>query len=285
MPVTVSFEEVGERVEQVVDGKFRVSASFKCAWDQRLVLMAQLRGYSSTSSGTPIFTPGAAYPPIPGCRASDVTIKPFHTRDMGTEPFGSGALRVFEHAQLDVVFTPQDTFGSGSDSDPGQSFITERLEPMAEFVTIGSEQLYWDDSQEEPLADDRSEVGVLSRGMDYIYQRRMVTAIPATAQSLVGYVNNAALTAKRLRLDTGALMSFATETLLFAGTTLERETVFYEDGTVADDAWTMTLRFGHQPGGWNKVNRPGFDARQPVYTSSGSEYKPYPQANFASIRG
>lgn len=248
----IAFEELdGSPIESVSDNGVEVLRKFKCAWGDRLTLARELIGsVTSDGEGGYITTAPATYGPLSAATVDRVTIEPFGS--VQAMP-GDAQQSSYAHAVLTVRYGNTRFRYVG---DAG-TLASEELEPVAEFVTLPSQQLKWGASG-PPLRPDEAP-GRLLRGLDWVYTRHRVPELNAAIFDLVGKVNEATVTSNTLGF------TFAAETLLYNPPTLRR--TITSNGA---DAWQVTYRFTYRPTGWNRFWRPDTDTYVQLYNNAGA---------------
>jgi hypothetical protein len=163
--------------------------------------------------------------------------------------------------------------GNKVDNTGQVTYASETIEPTAEFLTLPTTGLYWDESNTLPLGEQEAP-GFLMRGFDYVYRIEYQEEIPAEALSLGGCVNNAAVISPVLG------MTFAAGTLLFQPPTFER--AFNSGNNIP--TWTITYRMTYKAVGWNNFPHvvDGELSFDPIYDDTGA-VDIYPTGDFSVI--
>lgn len=200
-----------------------------------------------------------------GIRLRSASVVPIQAKLLGQTSFPD--LAVYEAALLTLQYG---LFDQERDPDTGDLF-SEVLEPRAEFITLDPLNFCWGSPAGDALTDMEAP-GRLNRELDYVLTFYSLSAIPAAATSLVGYVNNAPVTCRSLG------RTFATETLLFAGATPQRTVSI--SGTAG---WTLPYRFNWKPSGWNRFWRKATQSWESIYVAGGAIYNNYPAADFSAL--
>ncbi len=280
--ITVAFAEVdGSPTERITERGFEATRILTCKWSDRIKLAGELRG--SFNQGINLVTRviGHRYPDKLNAIAMDVSIKPFHKLNK-PQASGSTALNEYDEvngAELTVLYRIPDGLDEPSpDQDPQDIFITENLEPSAEFLTIPTEKLFFDTGAAEPI--DASPAFILV-AIDWVYTIHNLKKVPPGTFDLIGKSNKLAHESKKFE------RTFAPETLLFNPPSLDPRI-----NTDGEQRYTITYRMTHRPVGWNKKLKPGefegtgddrFPKFVPIFTDDGKVYKIYQPKSFNGI--
>lgn len=270
---TVAFEELASSPrERFTEAGFEATRLLKCAWQDRIELCNQLLGSVQGSGPQAMHVTPARYPHFPRAQVRAVTIEPF---DSAVDAHrGNEQVADYQHARLTVQYATGSYDTHQVNDDPhGDTYVTESLEPTAEFVTLSPQGLFWENvpaSSGKVLAEDEAP-GKIIRGMDWIYTRHLLPTVPQAAFSLIGSVNDAAVDSRTLGYR------FAPGTLLYNPPTIRRVIT-----AQAAAAWDLTYRFSYRPATWNKVWRTATGSFEPLYNEQGP-YQIYPGADFASL--
>ncbi len=223
--------------------------TLRCNWSDRYTLINAMIGTAWPFAGTT------------GPQANSIACVPFQSK---TVTDGQGL--VYEHALVTISY-----------SSEIKDLISETLEPTAEFQIQDFKRFRWGAAAGEPLLEGEAP-GKLMRGLNLVRTMHQVTTVPPETLTRVGYVNSAVYTSAILGL------SFAVETLLYQPPTLSR--TIKTDGATA---WTINLKFGYKPQGWNKFFRqknanvgPDFGWEE-IYTTEGEIFKPYQPGSFGVL--
>ena len=161
---------------------------------------------------------------------------------------------------------------------------TETIEPSAEFLTTGVNNLRWESNAGDQVTTEESP-GQLFVGFDYIIERKGIKVFPVNVLGLIGKVNDAAInpTAEGLKV-----LIFPKETLLYNPPSISPR--FDGDG---NRIWDVVFRLTFKPNfdgpfarGWNEFWRPsasGGGKFQKMFEAGGVQYKPYPTGDFTTI--
>jgi hypothetical protein len=247
--MTVSYTEIAgsPRNESATDNEFTATRELKLAWSDRGTFIGEILG--------------TAYPTVSAAKAVRVAFQPF-----GGETGASETVAAYDHALATVEYSTNAIVDN----------ISESIEPSAEFITLPAENFRWDAADGDELTDDEAP-GKLIRKLDYVLTRHNVTTVPSDVLSLVGYVNNAAVSPTTSGISA---WSFAAETLLYTPPTMSRTI-----DSAGASKWKVTLRFSYQPWTWNKFWRADTQAWSEIYVAGGAVYKNYPSGNFSTLLG
>ena len=271
MAITVSYDRVpGYPQETLSRQEAGAVDQLQCAWADRITLAKELLGYSI---GGVLYTPHEfdfGDDPIDNifCKAVDI------------EPMGGGGRAVSLDGSgnpLKAILTATYGLLDYSHPDEGTVYVSESLEPAAEFLTLGEKDLWWDNTQTESVTT--SEVpGMIIRMIDWVYTIHFSAGIPDWVWTHPGTINNANVYSRELD------KTFAAETLLCGNPSLSREVTF--NGATA---WTITARFTYRPETWNKFPHTdttgalAFDTIYDKTTPTGVAKEFYTPADFGSI--
>lgn len=269
--VTVDYVELdGSPKESIGENGFEATRELICPWDDRLTLAVQLSGDATAGAGAVTYTAAQRYPRNPAASVASVAIAPFGGKCLPEG--GDTKVAKYDYALLTTRYSIVD-FDSESGGDT-EAFVSESLEPTAEFITLPGGIYKWGNTSGPWLTDEESP-GFLVRGCDWVYTRHKMPFIPPATLSLVGYVNNAAIFSFSLGL------TFAKETLLYQPPTLRRQRTASGVG-----AWELTYRFSYRPGTWNKFFRASSVAFEPIWNDElGQVVKVYPLGDFLDLIG
>jgi len=240
------------------DGSFRATVVRVCPWASRNTLAAEIYG--------------EVYPRITGtmARATNITIQPYPDN-----PDIRGLIGDLQHADYDLAKLTIEYETTGPDVKDGDWF-TESIEPTVEFVTLDPADFRWSESQLE-LSDNEAP-GMQVRGLEYKLTRYKLSAVPMAVKSLVGCVNNAQVSCRRLGL------TFSAEELLYHPPVIETKAKM--NGSYE---MTLAMRFTYKPGGWNTFwsRRSQRWERLQVRADGGSwvNYYQYPLGDFSPLFG
>jgi hypothetical protein len=269
VPITVPFAELQDSpVESLGENGFEATRTLVCAWTDRLLLAVQLSGDSAYSGGSVTYYSAAKYPKNPSATVQNIDIQPFGGRL--TAEGGDLTLARYEAAQLTVRYSLPPDFGGMPGDD--EVFVTESLEPNAEFLTLSPFWYFWS-SDGSTLTDEEAPAKQL-RSVDWIYERAKMPYIPQATFDLVGYCNKEAVISNSLGV------TFAAETLLYKPPSLRRDRTFSGVGK-----WSIRYAFSYRPQGWNKFWRGSTSAFDEIINSVSAPVKVYPLGNFFDLIG
>ncbi len=262
--------------EALTDQGLAATRILRCAWVDRLTLASQLkvahRIVLTSGPTTRVFFKGDQYPHDPSIFVRDISsIRPLDG------PLTDADLRVAKYttAELTVNYSIQD-FDPNQQDEDAVKYADEELSTAAEFLTLPSTSLFWDDGGAVSLGTEAN-ISRLIRMMEWVFTFTELDTIPPGLVLNVGTVNSVAVLSRSLGIP------FPAETLLYNGSRSSRE-LFIEGAR----AWRTALRFTFRPQGWNKFFRDDVigQAPVPVFLGDGSgEHKPYTPINFQSELG
>lgn len=238
------------------NGGLQATVTRICAWASRTTLAAEIYG--------------ELYPRIPQtlARARSITIVPFPDSPNIGAVVGDAQHAAYDLAKLTIQYKTDGPMEQNGD------WFTETLEPTVEFVTLPREGFRWSVSH-APLKEGE-EPGKQIRGLEYKLTRYKLTSVPAEVKTLVGCVNNAPISCRRLGL------TFAAEELLYHPPTVDVKAKM--DGTYE---LTLAMRFSFKPGGWNTFWNAGTRQWEGLEVDDGSgnwqPYEQYPLADFTPL--
>lgn len=297
-PITVTFKEMaGSPKESFDDDGFKAVMTLMCAWPDRIDLAKQLAGSATLyPNGRTVRTDPYEYPygtggqPAPGSGIPLGTPPVVHGVEV--EPLEGGnqaALttdnRFGTYAQAVVRATFKvptwKKLQAPASLNPGgpatYEYVSESLEPSAEFITMPGRKLWWDQAKTKPVSDDEAP-GLLVKMQEWTRTRHRVIRPHSSITDLMGCCNDAPITSEKYGL------TFAAETLLYTQPNFVE--VVMPDGTKCQD---LVMRFMYRPAGWNRFWRAGETQEgpaggaiwqpQPVYDNAGrilKMYKPQP---------
>lgn len=239
MAITVSYKEMnGSPKEYLYPGQAEVERRLLCAWEERITLCRQLLGYWSV---------GSYFPPDLYVAQGNEALYNVYAYECNVEPIPTPpdtAGLGYKKAIVTVRYRVQDYYMVGEDT----VFITESIEPAAEFLTLTRKGLYFGTGGSAvPLDEDAEPPAMIIRMFDWVYTLRGVWGLGAAYYDLPGKVNNAIVYSRALS------RIFPAETLLCGNPSAHREITRYGDFT-----WTITYRFTYRnhgtladPKGWN----------------------------------
>ena len=269
--LTIAYEELEDSPQEHWGrgGAFEATRLLKCVWDDRVTLAAELRGQRFAEGAIRIRTLPHEYPQNTTVRAFVVDVT---CRGMGgirAAP-ADDQVQEYEHALLTVKYAVPD-YDLGAPSDPEETFFEESIEPVVEFITLSSRNLFWDQAQTVKVGEGERP-GRLRLLVNWIFTDEFVGTIPSTVLSLLGKVNDAQLIAPRFGL------TFGPETLLYNPPRLSRQ--FNDEG---ERAWQIRYSFTYNPDGWNTFYKDGTNQAQPIYDENGQQVKPYTPESFTGV--
>ncbi len=264
MSVTVTYEEMqGSPQEQNSKTGGTATRQLICAWGDRWTLMQEIidEAYENLDP------------------SSLIAINATSTPMLGANT-GSGTVATYEKAIVSVEYTTPKF-----EEDEGGDEKTESIEPYAEFLTVGSRNLRWTDTNGSPLVKDETP-GILMQGLVYVFRKNFQTDLPDSVRELIGKVNVAAITPTSTGMEG---FVFEAETLLFQPPSIVR--TFDSDNNLT---WDVEYRFMYKPNwdgttarGWNyfwnqnKTGGAGFDKIYDV--KAGGQYKHYLLGDFTTV--
>lgn len=249
MPVIYSTvdccEEHGTLTENHGLSDFSASVTLRCAWDDRHALMTDLLGNVwpyVTSWVKPAVCATCGSVPVPTTYEED----------------GQGI------DYIEALVTANYSTREAID------LITESIEPLVEFITLDHKRFRWGSKTGDPLLEAEAP-GRQMRSLNLVRSAKKVLAVPSSALTLPGYVNNTAYTSTILGL------TFAIETLLFTPPSLSHTIT-----TDGDPGWDMTVKLAYLPQTWNKFFRAKSGTYQEIFdVQESSAYKSYPLGDFS----
>ena len=253
MAITVDYtEQDGSPNETISEQGIRCTRTVLCDWTDRILLCREAIGWR---------TGGVIYPPdLYDTGVHDLNNVYCRTADIA--PHGSrNSDGSYNKALITLTYeTPSYDVGGGDDSEV--TYISETLEPAAEFITMPKTGLAWDTNtstnQIKLSDDDYAEAPAkIIRMIDWVLTYHNMATIPASMYRLPGKVNIANVYAWALG------KTFIAGTLLCGNPTFERNWTSWGVTT-----WNATLRFtyrGEDTSGvgvpWNKFPRKGASAK------------------------
>jgi hypothetical protein len=268
---TVAYEELaGSPRERLTESGFHATRLLKCAWADRIELCSQLLGSVQAAAGRAVHVLPARYPHMPRARAVAAAAEPFDT--LVTAAAGDPQTADYQCARVTVHYATQ-SFDTEPQEQAAEPFVTETLQPTAEFITLAALDLFWSNPPGSGgmALDDHEAPGKLIRGLDWGYTRHFAPRVPPAAFELIGRVNADVVVSRTLG------HSFDPGTLLYNPPAIRRVTT-----GAAAVAWELAYRFSFRPQGWNRAWRTATAAFEPLYTHGGP-YAIYPDADFAPL--
>jgi len=242
----------GSPTGSVAIGEFHAERTYRVVWEDRHTFIRDVLGfpqagvlhrpqqYVAENSNLPVagvYAVRATYKPIKGINA---TTGSYEFADIDVE---------YELPSYDVQDVRRTT---GLTASPQvETYITETMEPAAEFLTLTHEGLHWYDGT--PLGAVEAPA-LISRYTDWVYTLHQLPfiGIPAEWFFLAGCVNSTATYSRRWN------KWFAAETLLAGSPTIETEVT-----SIGTARCSVTFRFTHKnqgtyavPIGWNHFPQP-----------------------------
>ncbi len=267
MALTISFERAAgypkEHLGNVFsEGENRVTDKLYCVWDDRIALASELLGSvtANTVNLPEEYTVGTEF--------STIYAKTVDIEGIGFDK----TLLQFTKAALTVTYGKLDY--EVTNNPIGPYYVSESLEPAAEFITLSKDKLYWSNDQTSPLTDIEAPAKVI-RMVDWVYTIHGKTRVPDWVWTHIGKINDSSVTSSTLN------RTFAERTLLCGNPSLERN--WDTDGT---PRWQVTTRLTYRPDTWNKFPRAsanGTLSMSSIYDGAGTEKQFYETANFSSI--
>lgn len=252
---------------------FEATRTLLATWTDAMELARRLKGGAYSAGGSVVYIEPHVFSMFPSAIVDSVSIVPFDEKPIAGIDTKTAT---YNMAELTVEYkTQQYGTGSGGSGGSGQSdpYVSERIEPSTEFLTVSNQKLYWSDDQTN-AADESESPQLQLRSFNWIYTRHHISEIPDANFLLVGTVNEFDVTSKRLGF------TFNAETLLYGNPSFTRET-----SATGEGSWTMELPFSYREGGWNKFFRQGYADPQTLYLPDGSRYQPYTLSNFSQLVG
>lgn len=275
--ITVSGVEPrpGSPKESAAWADSHVTRILRCAWGDRLTLAKELLGYSE---GGIVHLPHEYEPAETSETWEGLYCYKVDMVGLGGEKPGLDTTTGnYKYAEVTAYYkTPDYTIPDE------ETYVTESLEPSAEFRTVSNQNLYWDAGATTKLKASEAPPRII-RHTDWVYTVHRAAAIPAEYFYLPGGVNN--VPTYSVALDKW----FAAETLLCCNPTLSREIT-----STGAQAWTITFRFSHQnngtfssPLGWNHFARDSTIGNDTtwgrLYDVSGNIRYIYPLTDFSGL--
>ena len=228
MAVTVSHtEKNGSPKEYLRQGLVEAERMLIVNWEDRLVLCRELLGFWSQGG---VLNPPALYEPegnepLYNIYAYDCSVEP-----IPTPPDTSGISYKKAIVTVKYKYQEQQTIGE----DP--VYISESIEPAAEFLTLTRKGLYFGTGGSKvPLDEDMEAPAMIIRMIDWVYTIHGVLSLGAAYYDLPGKVNSAGVYSRALD------RSFPAETLLCGNPAARREIT-----RQGFPLWTVTYRFTYK---------------------------------------
>jgi hypothetical protein len=267
--ISVPFEEMERSpTEDFAPEGFRAQRVLRCAWADRLKLADELQG-SFLSGGSYIYDLPHLYPHRTGVRCVGVGGIVGHDEDRPMPNGGDTTVAIYQYALMTAQYANATPVGEGGGGSA--ELTTETIEPFSEFTTMPATGLMWGSTSGTPL-DSQEVVGRLKRGFNWVFTRLNVATVPAEYASLIGSVNDAAITSAQLGF------TFEAESLLYTPPILTRRV--NADGVTS--RWTITTRFTYSPPSWNLFYRPSVNNYVAIFNAAG-QVKPYTPADLSPL--
>jgi hypothetical protein len=250
--LSIPFRELdGSPTESWGPQGFTATRRLRCAWADRLLLAAELRGGVVSLNRVDTYFAPQSYPGFAAALVGQVEIAPLSAGIAA--PLEEG--NCYAEAVLTVRY------------EVPQELTQEAIQPTLEFQTVPSQRLYWDAAHTQQLGAEQAPA-LLRLSLAITRKRRQLVNLPQAFWELSGHTNM-----NPVRFD--RLGTFAAGHLLYQPGPLDR--VKISDGLLGYDA---TLLFSFRAGGWNRFSQTGASAPQPIYLENGQYYQPYPNADF-----
>tara|TARA_R100000501_G_C2626414_1_gene120112 strand:- start:745 stop:1602 length:858 start_codon:yes stop_codon:yes gene_type:complete len=274
--ITVEYEEMfnSPEIAMSMDG-LRATRVFKVAWANKIKFAKQLIGY------------------VEWITATNVIHRP-HTYDLGQDLQKLYAMEVLSIKGFGgLVESPSSTYVAqynyalltveyrspeyNISNNPAIPLISESIEPVADFVTLNNEGLYWDNGQARKVGAIEAP-SFIHRMFDWVYTFHHLSYIPTELILLIGNVNLYSVYSRSLNI------TFLPGTLLLGNPSLNREHT-----SIGLTAWSVTVRLTANEMGWNtypeasNVDADGNMWWGPVYDDSGQVIYPYQPADFSGV--
>ncbi len=231
MAITVShFEVDGYPRETQERHLFKAVRKLRCAWTDAQTLRADL-----LKADTPYY--GHLYPYDTAlnarCRSATVAPAPGKISQSGI----SVDMADYESAIVTANYsTPQPNDPQVWPGHEPETYISESLASMTEFVTLGYKNFRWGSKAGNEIEPAQAP-GLLIHGLQYRFTIYSQTTVDEAYLDFLGTVNESMVTANLLDLD------FQPETLLFADLNMVKG---------ADSLWDVTYIYAIRMKGWNK---------------------------------
>jgi len=232
MAITVPYDRVpGYPREEFAPEGISVVDKFQCDYADRITLAREMLGFTVGSILHPPHEYDAVSERLRGVYAKKAEIEPHGGID--TNGDYSKAFVTIHYATTEY-------------EEVGTIYVTEGIEPSAEFITLGRKGLYFGTGATKVSLEDANVEAParILRTLDWIYTIHRAPYLPTAIWTHIGCVNNAWVYSGPLN------KLFLAETLLCGNPSPERE--FTNMGI---PVWTITLRFSYRPEGWNKFPR------------------------------
>lgn len=267
MAISVTYSEMqGSPTEGLTRAGIKTATrKLECAWTDRWTLMAELLDEEyENESGTLMKNTSNTCAPIPAANTGATTVAAYEK-----------AIITASYSILSVTL----------EEDEAGEEKSERIEPVAEFLTIGVTNLKWTGAAGRAVEADEAP-GKLFVGFDYVFTKTFQDDLPASVLDLIGTVNAGAVHPTSAGMET---WTFAAETLLYQPPTIQRTI-----NSIGELTWTVQYRFTYKPNwdganarGWNyywnqkRAASAGFDLLWDV--DNAAQYKQYPTGDFTLV--
>lgn len=262
--------EGSPKITTSLSGENQIVRNFKLPWEDWKPFASAMRGRSYYQGIVLVIQDPHVDPQAPAFSVDQVDVVPFG--GMTGDEYGNGKWAKYSFAEVVVTYRRR-VFNV---NDPSSPDVTETLEPTYQFLTVPNTNLFWDDSQNEPLEPGDSP-GLVVRMMNWRVRFANVgLPLPEEFFGDMGCCNNAGVKAYRLRDQ-----FFGDEELLYDSPIIE---ILGTPGSDFDAPETgsnvnLTLSFTWNVNGWNNFPKAG-EGFAPIYLEDGSQYKPYEPVSF-----
>lgn len=250
-------ELAGSPTERNESSNLAATMRVKVDWADRYQAQSELLGSNYPHrTDVPMFCQNVNIDPLPAQALPDGVIP-------------NSQLTSYEFAVLTL------TFRSANPNDAIEingRFITETLEPTAEFMTLPHEDFAWGSTTGTELTE-REAPGRLMVGMDYILSVHQAVSVPMATLTLPGHVNDGVVVAETL-----GRLAFPQETLLYNSPTVVKTTDIDGNATLQ-----LTYRFTYRPNGWNSWWRTKSKSYERIFHKETGEYFNFPLGNFLEL--
>lgn len=252
---TVACQEVPSSAHEECNGiaGLNVSVRLQCNWTDRFNLVNDLLG---TPRSYPKITTGL----VPFAISANII-------DLPQQGYGTDSdqqICTFDQALVDVNY-----------SAAWLDDANEQLEPMMEAIPLDFNYFNWGTgagAQNSLLEGEAPPL--IFRSVNLVRTKRNISTIPTDVFAAIGCVNEFAYTSTILNG-----LVFPAGTLLFLPASAQRSFK-----ALASLGFTLSLKFGFKPQGWNTYWRATTQAWEPIYVSgSGSPYLAYPSYDFSAL--
>lgn len=289
-PFTIDWHESDQSPRETFDEDgFKATMEAICAWRDRVQLAKEFAGNVYQTFDRTVRTDPWTYP-----YGMSGQIVPGNPVPLGTPPVVMGVevfpleggkltastsddrLATYEKAKLLVTFrvpTWKKLLNpiAQAAGQTNYEYVSEQLEPSAEFLTMPGAKLWWDAAKTLPVSDEEAP-GRIIRMMEWTRTRHRVIKLAPAIFDFAGCTNSKAVESERYG------RSFASETLLYRPPRLEP--VVMPDGT---KCWDIVMTFSYRQEGWNKYWHAG--ETQPAEAGSpGAVWKPVPIFDNAGLQ-